>query len=154
MSVNKVILVGRVGTDPVIRTYGEGDSARKNAAFALATSEWSKNGDQFVESTEWHNIVCWGRAAEAAERKAQKGRTLYIEGKIRTRKYNDKNGEEKYAREILASDVQSIENGNGASSGGGNRYGSEFNQSSFSQGGGRQPGAKQSSPAAYDDLPM
>lgn len=98
MSINKVILVGNVGKDPEIRHL---DSGVAVATFPLATSETyvAKNGEK-VTSTEWHNIVLWRGLAEVAEKYVRKGRQLYIEGRIRTRSYDDKDGQKKYITEI------------------------------------------------------
>jgi single-strand DNA-binding protein len=98
MSINKVILVGNVGKDPEIRHL---DSGVAVATFSLATSETyiAKNGDK-VTSTEWHNIVLWRGLAEIAEKYVRKGKQLYIEGRIRTRTYEDKDGQKKYITEI------------------------------------------------------
>jgi single-strand DNA-binding protein len=98
MSINKAILVGNVGKDPEIRHL---DSGVAVATFSLATSETyiAKNGDK-VTSTEWHNIVLWRGLAEIAEKYVRKGKQLYIEGRIRTRSYEDKDGQKKYITEI------------------------------------------------------
>lgn len=98
MSINKVILVGNVGRDPDIRHLDSGVSV---ASFTLATSETytAKNGDR-VTSTEWHNIVLWRGLADVAEKYVKKGKQLYIEGRIRTRSYEDKEGQKKYVTEI------------------------------------------------------
>jgi len=98
MSINKVILVGNVGKDPEIRHL---DSGVAVATFTLATSETyiAKNGDK-VTSTEWHNIVLWRGLAEVAEKYVRKGKQLYIEGRIRTRSYEDKDGQKRYVTEI------------------------------------------------------
>ncbi|MFW5752017.1 MAG: single-stranded DNA-binding protein [bacterium] len=97
--INKVILVGNVGKDPETR-YLEGGAAVTN--FSLATSEVYRNktGDK-VENTEWHNIVLWRGLAEVAEKYVKKGSQLYIEGKIRTRSYDDKDGNKRYITEIM-----------------------------------------------------
>lgn len=104
MAVNKVILVGNVGKDPEIRHL---DSGVAVANFPLATSESyiAKNGDK-VESTEWHNIVVWRGLADVAEKYVTKGRQLYIEGKIRTRSWDDKDGNKRYTTEIVADVLQ------------------------------------------------
>ncbi len=103
MSINKVILVGHVGCDPKVHYYGPGKAV---ASFPLGTSESGytlPNGTQVPERTDWHNIVLWkGRLAETAERYVHKGDKLYIEGKIRTRSYSDKNGVQRYVTEIHA----------------------------------------------------
>src|SRR5512146_2725943 len=103
MSINKVILVGHVGKDPEIRHL---DSETSVANFTLATSEnyTNKNGDK-VESTEWHNIVCWRKLANLAENYIRKGSQIYVEGKIKTRSY-EQDGNKKYITEIYADTVQ------------------------------------------------
>ncbi len=100
MSLNKVILVGNVGRDPVIRYFDKGVA---KATFPLATSETYRNqkGEK-VTNTEWHNIVLWRSLAEVAEKSVKKGTQLYIAGKIKTRSYVDKDGNNKYITEILA----------------------------------------------------
>ncbi len=106
MSINKVILVGNVGKDPEIRHL---DSGVVVANFPLATSEsyTAKNGDK-VTSTEWHNIVLWRGLAEVAEKYVSKGRQLYIEGRIKTRSYDDKDGNKRYITEIVADVMQML----------------------------------------------
>ena len=108
MSINKVILVGNVGKDPEIRHL---DSGVAVANFPLATSEnyTAKNGDK-VESTEWHNIVAWRGLAEVVEKYVTKGRQLYIEGKIKTRSWEDKEGNKRYTTEIVADVMQMLGN--------------------------------------------
>lgn len=104
MSINKVILVGNVGKDPDIRHLDTGVAV---ASFPLATSEnyIAKNGDK-VTTTEWHNIVAWRGLAEVAEKYVTKGRQLYIEGKIKTRSWDDKEGNKRYTTEIVADVMQ------------------------------------------------
>lgn len=98
--VNKVILVGHLGKDPEIRTF---EGGTKKASFSLATSEYRKDKDgNRVEMTEWHNIICWRNLAENAEKYLVKGKQIYLEGKIRTRSWED-NGAKRYITEIEAS---------------------------------------------------
>lgn len=98
MSVNKVILVGNVGKDPEVR-YLENNVAV--ARFTLATTEtYKKTTGEVVKNTEWHNIVLWRGLAQVAEKYVKKGSQLYIEGKIRSRSYDDKDGNKKYFTEI------------------------------------------------------
>lgn len=106
MSVNKVILVGNVGRDPEIRHLDTGVAV---ANFPLATSEsyTAKNGER-VTTTEWHNIVLWRGLAEVAEKYVTKGKQLYIEGRIRTRSYDDKDGVKKYITEIYGDVMQML----------------------------------------------
>jgi single-strand DNA-binding protein len=106
MSVNKVILVGNVGKDPDVRYLEKGVAI---ARFPLATSETYKSRDgERVTATEWHNIVLWRGLAEVAEKYIKKGSQLYIEGKIRTRSYDDKDGNKKYMTEIVADQMQML----------------------------------------------
>jgi single-strand DNA-binding protein len=98
--VNKVILIGRLGRDPEIRTFENGS---KKAIFSIATSENYKDRDgNKIEQTEWHNIACWRNLAEAAEKYLTKGKLIYLEGRLRTRSWED-NGAKKYITEIEAS---------------------------------------------------
>jgi len=100
MSVNKVILVGNVGKDPVIRYFDKGVA---KVTFPLATSEaYTNQQGETITSTEWHNIVLWRALAEVAEKTVKKGSQVYVVGKIKTRSYVDKEGNNKYITEILA----------------------------------------------------
>jgi len=104
MGINKVILVGNVGKDPEIKHLDKGVSV---ARFSLATSETYKDKDnKKVTNTEWHNIVLWRGLAEVAEKYVKKGSPLYIEGKIRSRSWDDKDGKKHYATEIVADTMQ------------------------------------------------
>lgn len=97
--VNKAILLGNLGKDPEVRSI---DNGNKVANFSLATSRVYKNNDgEKVEETEWHNIVLWGRLAEIAEKYLTKGGKVYVEGRIRTRNYDDKDGNKRYVTEIV-----------------------------------------------------
>ena len=100
MSINKVILIGNVGRDPEIRYTAPGQAV---ASFSLATTErgyTAANGTQVPDRTEWHSIVMWGKNAEIAERYIRKGSQLYIEGKLRTRTWEDKNQIKRQVTEI------------------------------------------------------
>lgn len=98
--INKVILVGHLGRDPEIRTF---EAGTKRASFSLATTEYRKDKDgNRVELTEWHNIVCWRNLAEIAERYLSKGKLIYLEGRLRTRNWDDANGIKHYITEIEA----------------------------------------------------
>jgi single-strand DNA-binding protein len=98
--INKVILVGNLGKDPEVRHLEGGAVVAK---FPLATSETYKTKDGLrVDQTEWHNIVMWRGLAESAEKYLRKGSLVYIEGKIRTRNWDDKEGNKRYATEIIA----------------------------------------------------
>ena len=107
MSINKVILVGNVGKDPVVRYF---DKGVVKATFPLATSEtYTNQQGETITSTEWHNIVLWRALAEVAEKTIKKGTQVYIVGKIKTRSYVDKDGNNKYITEILADTMLVLE---------------------------------------------
>ncbi len=97
--INKVILVGHLGKDPEIRYLEGGVSV---ASFPLATSETYNKDGKKVEQTEWHNIVLWRSLADVAAKYLQKGKLVYIEGKLRTRYFEDKEGVKKYTTEVVA----------------------------------------------------
>ena len=97
-SLNKVILIGNLGADPEIREMGDGT---KMAKFSIATTERYKNKDgERVANTEWHNIVLWRGTAEIADKYLKKGDSVCIEGKLKTRSWEDENGVKKYATDI------------------------------------------------------
>jgi single-strand DNA-binding protein len=103
MSVNKVILVGRLGTDPEVKAVGPGTNV---ARFSVATTEsWVKEG-QKQEKTEWHRVVVWGKLADLCGKYLSKGRQVYLEGKLQTRSWEDQSGQKKYSTEVVASTVQ------------------------------------------------
>ena len=104
MSVNKVLLIGNLGKDPEVRFTGSGQAV---ARFPVATSEvWNDKEGQRQERTEWHNVVVWGKQAEQCGQYLTKGRQAYIEGSIRTRQYDDKDGNKRYITEVIAQRVQ------------------------------------------------
>lgn len=106
MSINKVILVGNVGKDPEVRYLDNGVAV---ANFPFATSEVYRNkSGEKVTTTEWHNIVLWRGLAEVAEKYVKKGSQLYIEGKIRTRSWDDKEGNKRYTTEIVGDNMQML----------------------------------------------
>ena len=109
MSVNKVILVGRVGNDPEIKHL---EGGRAVATFSLATSETYKNREgKKITNTEWHNIVLWGGLAGVVEKYVNKGDQLYVEGKITQRSWDDKEGVKKYRTEINAREMTMLGSG-------------------------------------------
>ncbi|MEJ8739700.1 single-stranded DNA-binding protein [Phocaeicola sp. HCN-6420] len=108
MSLNKAQLIGNVGKDPDVRYL---DSGVAVATFPLATTDRAytlPNGTQVPERTEWHNIVLWRGLAETAEKYVHKGDKLYIEGKIRSRSYDDQNGVKRYVVEIFADNMEML----------------------------------------------
>jgi single-strand DNA-binding protein len=113
--VNKVILIGNLGKDPEVKHL---DNGTVLARFPLATSETYKNKDnEKVTSTEWHNIVLFNRQAEIAEKYVKKGDALYLEGRIRTRSYDDKDGNKKYITEIIGNNMQMLGGGKSENTG-------------------------------------
>jgi len=114
-SINKVTLIGHVGKQPEIR-YTQGGAPVAN--FSLATNEyWTSNTGERQEKTEWHKIVAWGKLAEFCQEYIQKGSYLYIEGKIQTRNYEDRDGIKRYVTEIRALEIGLLDRKPGAGAG-------------------------------------
>ena len=110
--VNKVILIGNLGKDPEVRFTPNG---RALAKFPVATSEkWTDQDGNRQERTEWHNVVVWGKQAETCGQYLAKGRQVFVEGSIRTRQYDDKDGNKRYITEIVARDVRFLGGRSGA----------------------------------------
>ena len=106
MSLNKVMLIGNVGQEPIVRYLDTGVCV---ATFSLATTERGytmQNGTQVPDRTEWHNIVVWRKQAEVVEKYVHKGDKLYVEGKIQSRSYDDKQGVRRYVVEIMAENIE------------------------------------------------
>ena len=102
--INKVILVGRLGADPEVRYTASGTAV---ANFRMATSEyWNDKTGERQERTEWHRIVCWGKTAELAGQYLSKGRQVFIEGRLQTRQWEDRDGNKRYTTEIVAREMQ------------------------------------------------
>lgn len=102
--VNKVIIVGRLGADPEVKTVSSGQTVCR---LSVATSEnWTDRDGQKQERTEWHRVVIWGRIAEVCGQHLAKGRQVYLEGRLQTRSWEDQQGQKKYTTEIVASTVQ------------------------------------------------
>jgi single-strand DNA-binding protein len=151
-SVNKVILIGNLGADPEIRRTQDG---RPIANLRLATSEsWKdKTSGEKKEATEWHRVAFFGRLAEIAGQYLKKGRQVYIEGALRTRKWQDKDGQDRYTTEVVASEMKML----------GSRYGMGDSGPREAPAAGASRGAGQSKPAApaaggfndfEDDIPF
>ena len=105
-SLNKVMLIGNLGKDPEVRYTASGQAV---ASFSLATSEKFKGkSGEWEERTEWHNITLWGKLAEIAGEYLSKGKTAYIEGRLQTRKWQDKNGNDRYTTEIVGDKMQML----------------------------------------------
>lgn len=139
--VNKVIIVGRLGADPEVKSLGNGQNV---ATLNVATSEsWADKNGQKQERTEWHRVVVWGRQAENVGKYLAKGRQVYVEGRLQTRSW-EKDGKKNYITEVVATNVQFLGSGTGGSGGGNkpqtqeqeNDYGNDFHdqEPSYSDG--------------------
>ena len=123
--VNKVILIGHLGADPDMRYTPSGAGV---CELRVATSEsWKDKNGQRQERTEWHRVVVWGKTAEICAKYLTKGRQVYVEGRIQTRTYDDKEGQKRYMTEVIANDVQFLSGGGerGAGGGGARRGGAD-----------------------------
>lgn len=117
-SINKVILIGRLGKDPEMRFTPSGKAVTN---FTLATNEnWTDQGGERQERTEWHRIVTWGKLAENCAKLLSKGKQVYIEGRLQTRQWDDRDGNKRYTTEIVAQTMQILSpmDGQGAASDG------------------------------------
>jgi single-strand DNA-binding protein len=157
-----VILIGNLGRDPETR-YTTGGDAIANLNIAT-TEQWKDKSGEKQEKTEWHRVVLFGRQAEIAGEYLKKGRSVYIEGRLQTRKYTDKDGVEKYSTEIVGDRMQllgSREGGGGGGSGGDVEFGGAGGGARPAGGGGGGGGAKQGGAAKRsnpddldDDIPF
>ncbi len=159
-SVNKVILVGNLGRDPEVRYMPNGEAV---CNFSIATTDsWKDKSGARQERTEWHNIVMYRKLAEIAGEYLKKGRPVYVEGRLQTRKWQTKEGQDRYTTEIIADQMQMLGSRDGSSSnasydGGMDQGGmDDYNQSSSSQGQARAPAQSAPKPAAagsgFDDF--
>lgn len=114
-SVNKVILIGNLTADPELRYTGGGTAVTE---LRLATNRKFKKGDEWVEEVEYHRVVVWAKQAESCSTYLSKGRSVYIEGRLQTRKWQDKDGSTRYTTEVVAENVQFLGGGKGGSKGG------------------------------------
>ncbi|MBR1792900.1 MAG: single-stranded DNA-binding protein [Bacteroidales bacterium] len=119
VGVNKVILIGNLGKNPDVvalpqdNRRDEGINIVKKASFSLATTEYHKNRDgEKIEQTEWHNVVCWRQLAEIAEKILRKGTQVYVEGKLQTRSWEDKDGNKRHITEVVAENFTVLANRN------------------------------------------
>lgn len=146
-SLNKVMLIGNLGKDPELRYTTSGVAV---ATFSLATSEsWKDQDGNAQEKTEWHNIVAWRKLAEICGEWLKKGKKVYIEGRIQTRNYDDKNtGQKRYITEIVADNLIMLDGGGGAR----NAASSESSGPSYQQAGSDAPAAAGAS--QEEDLPF
>ena len=115
MTVNKVILVGNLGRDPEVRTTQGGMTI---ASLNIATTERRKKGETWEDHTEWHKVSVFGRTADNAAKFLKKGRQVYVEGRLQTRKWQDKDGQDRYSTEVVADDVKFLGGGSDDRQGG------------------------------------
>jgi single-strand DNA-binding protein len=149
--VNKVILLGNLGADPEVRFTPGGQAV---ANFRVATNEsWTDKQGQKQERTEWHRIVVWGKLAELCGEYLKKGRQAYVEGRLQTREWNDKEGKKNYTTEVVAQTVQFLggraEGGAGGGFSGGGARGGDAGGS-----GAPPPGPEDQGPPPGDDIPF
>lgn len=136
MSVNKVILVGNLGADPELRYT---NSQQPVTELRLATSrKWKDREGQMQDQTEWHRIVVWGKQAEHCKEYLAKGRQVYVEGRLQTRSWEDRDGNKRYTTEVVAQNVVFLSSGRG---GGGGGYDAP------------PPPSDRDAPSGFDDLP-
>jgi len=153
--INKVILVGNLGQDPEIRYTADG---RAIANFSIATSEtWNdRNTGEKREKTEWHRVVVFGKLAEICGEYLSKGRQVYIEGKLQTRKWQGQDGQDRYTTEVVVDIRGTMQMLGSRGGGGGQQGGRSYNQAP--SGGGQKGGGDFNNPPAYsdadDDIPF
>ena len=150
--VNKVILVGNLGKDPEVRYVQSGNAV---CTLRLAVTERRKDGDQWKDHTEWMDVVTFGKTAENAGQYLQKGRQIYVEGRLQTRQFKDKEGVEKWRTEVVANQVLFLGGGGARGAGAGPKKSEGARPSS----GGSPPGDDAPPPAdnggfVDDDLPF
>lgn len=146
-SVNKVILIGRLGKDPELRTLNNGDAV---ANASMATSEQWKDkatGDK-KEATEWHNLTFYGRLAEVVSQYGRKGSLLYVEGKLKTRKWQDRDGNDRYTTEVHCHEMKLL----GSKDDGGGQQRPAAAPAPRPQAGGQQPQRQQRAPTGGHDM--
>ncbi|ATB36012.1 single-stranded DNA-binding protein [Cystobacter fuscus] len=147
--VNKVILIGNLGADPEVRFTPGGQAV---ANFRIATSDnWTDKSGQKQERTEWHRIVVWGKLAELCGEYLKKGRQCYIEGRLQTREWTDKENRKNYTTEVVANAVTFLGGRDGAGMGGGGGGGGGGRGGGYSQQRGGGGGGGQSQGGGYDD---
>ena len=151
--VNKVTLLGRLGKDPVIKHFSDNNAI---AEFSLATTENYKDKEgKWVEVTDWHNIKLPSKwMAESAEKYLKKGSLVYVEGKIKTRSYDDKDGNKKYITEIVAEVLRRLDKKEGGPTGGGDQQSYSNNNNAPQQEYSQSESKPSSGPNIDDDLPF
>ena len=145
--VNKVILVGNLGADPETR-YGASGNAITNIRIATSESWTDRQTNERRENTEWHRVVMFGRLAEIAEQYLRKGRQVYIEGRIQTRKWQGQDGQDRYTTEIVANEMQML---GGRGGGDADDWNRDSGPPAQSGAGGRAPGRSAPPPSGGND---
>ena len=147
--INKVILIGNLGKDPEAKTFANGGSITN---ITLATSEsWKDKDGQMQERTEWHNVVFHNKLGEIVAQYLRKGSKVYVEGSLRTRKWQDKEGKDRYTTEIHANEMQMLDGKPGSAGAGGSSEGGSYGGGSSSYGGGAPSRAPSRAPAPASD---
>jgi single-strand DNA-binding protein len=149
-SVNKVILIGNLGRDPEVR-YAPSGSAICNVTIATSRQWKDKTSGEKQEETEWHRVVFYDRLAEIAGEYLKKGRPVYVEGRLKTRKWTDKDGVEKYTTEIVADQMQLLGSREGMGDGGGEGGGGGMRSAPATRPAASKPAAQKSS-TGFDDM--
>ena len=154
--INKVILIGNVGADPEVRAL---EGGVKVARLRIATTEriYNRQTQETKEHTEWHNVTLWRNLADVADRFIRKGSQVYIEGSLRTRDWTDKDGNKRYATEIVANDLKMLgRRGDAPASGADNSYGGSYGGAAQSSQSSPSPSGEiaASAPQEVDDLPF
>ena len=154
--INKVILIGNVGADPEV---GALEGGVKVARLRIATTEriYNRQTQETKEHTEWHNVTLWRNLADVADRFIRKGSQVYIEGSLRTRDWTDKDGNKRYATEIVANDLKMLgRRGDAPASGADNSYGGSYGGAAQSSQSSPSPSGDiaASAPQEVDDLPF
>lgn len=154
--INKVILIGNVGADPEVRAL---EGGVKVARLRIATTEriYNRQTQETKEHTEWHNVTLWRNLADVADRFIRKGSQVYIEGSLRTRDWTDKDGNKRYATEIVANDLKMLgRRGDAPASGANNSYGGSYGGAAQSSQSSPSPSGDiaASAPQEVDDLPF
>ena len=154
--INKVILIGNVGAEPEVRAL---EGGVKVARLRIATTEriYNRQTQETKEHTEWHNVTLWRNLADVADRFIRKGSQVYIEGSLRTRDWTDKDGNKRYATEIVANDLKMLgRRGDAPASGADNSYGGSYGGAAQSSQSSPSPSGDiaASAPQEVDDLPF
>lgn len=140
--LNRVMLIGNLGADPEMRQTAGGSVCK----FRMATSHRVKEGDTWVDKSEWHRVVCFGKLAENVQKFCQKGKQVYVEGRIQTQKWQDKDGKDQYTTEIIAQEIKFLGGKKEETSGGYSSSGGGYSGGKAETGGGN--------PSGEDDIPF